>query len=220
MKILHFIHLTVLLLFIESISLFSQQSVFDTKIDNVQKLPPLNIYIDNEELATAYLHREVFTTREYEDDELSGELKSSVFFEDKKVLDARNIFEHYLDKELLETDGKVEGKIGMMVKYYDYDYNMSAFGILNVLTFGVGALLGIPSFTGKTVLEVDMTIYDSNLNRIAEYTAVGKNRFFQGFYFKRMDQRESNLKALKDALESINEQVMGDYDEIVGKLGL
>lgn len=219
MKNLYFIHLSITLLFFYSISLFSQQSVFETKIKNDKKLPPLNIYIDNEALAEAYLHREVYTAREYEGDELSGQLKSSVFLEDKKVLDARNLFEYFLDKELLETEGKVKGEIGLMVKYYDYDYNMSAFGIFNVLTFGVGSILGVPGFTGKTVVEVDMTIYDPDLNRIAEYSAVGKNRFFKGIYYRRMDQRESNLKALKDALENINEQVMEDYVEIVEMIG-
>ncbi len=220
MKNLHIIHLSVLFVFIHFMPVFSQQSVFDTKVENTQKLPSMNIDIDNEELASAYLHREVFTSREYADNELSGELRSSYFFEDKKVLDAKNLFEHYLNKELLAGEGKVKGEIELMVNYYDYDYNMSAFGILNFLTFGVGAIFGVPGFTGKTVVEVRMTISDPDLNKFVEYSAIGKNRFFQGLYFKRMDQRESNLKALKDALGNINEQVMTDYDEILGRIAL
>ncbi|MFW5820767.1 MAG: hypothetical protein ACOCWA_05720, partial [Bacteroidota bacterium] len=106
----------ILILIIFNISIsFSQESVFDIKLENQRKLPSLSVYIDNEKLAAAYLHREVLTARKYEGNELSGRMESSVFFEDSKILDAKNLFEHYLEKKLMDRSINAEGEINIEV---------------------------------------------------------------------------------------------------------
>jgi hypothetical protein len=207
--------LLLVLSVISHLSLFAQESVFDPGIDNSEKLPLLRIYVDNEDLAATYLHREVINSKEFEGQELSGQVESSIFYEDKKVLDARNVLVHYLDKDLVSRKGDARGDIEMKVTYYDYDHGLSIFGFLNVVTFGVTSLLGVPTFSGKTMVEVDLEIFDDNQQSIARYTANGRNRHFTGLFYNRVDRRESNLRALKDAVGNLNEMVMADYDEIV-----
>ncbi|MBE0653009.1 MAG: hypothetical protein IH594_04385 [Bacteroidales bacterium] len=197
---------------------YSQTSVYDTDIQNTRKLPNLIISIDEESLERAYLSREVISAEEYQGEEVSGQFYSSVYQEDIRINDAATLFSRYLERELLSDETSPAGEIILKLTYYDYDYNNTIGSFFNVISFGLGYLAGIPGNVMKTTVELDLVILDSEMKKVAEFSGTGRKKCYEGLYFPKRDIRDLNLLALKEALLSVNTQIMNDYDSIVEDL--
>jgi hypothetical protein len=174
----------------------------------------MHILIDEEEIAKSYLSRKIYITEEQWDDQVQEKYYSSVFYEDEKINDAINLLSRYLEQDLVQQGRVKNGEICLRIIYYDYDYHETAGTFINVFSFGIGYLLGIPGAKSRTTVELETSIYDPKGELIANYHAFGKKSSFRGLYYRKIDERESNLIALKRALNDLNEQLMVDFEEI------
>jgi hypothetical protein len=198
--------------------LFSQTSVFDPGIDNAKMLPSMIIEIDDNILAQSYISKEVYTAQEIREDDIRSQYYSSLFIEDVKVIDAKKILSRYLEKDLLSSEKETDAIIRLNVIYYDYNFNETAGAFINVFTFGIGNLLGIPNFRSRTMVELELQILNYDHQIIADYTATAEKGSYRGLYYRKKDERECNLLAIKRALNDLNGQLMQDYDKILPAL--
>ena len=198
--------------------LYSQESVFATGIENQRKLPLPSVTIDDESLAQAYLSRKVFTAEQHFDDQSYNSYYSSAFREDEKVNDARNMLTRYFNHNLFDIGNPGKGFAELDVSYYDYQFDAAVGFVLNVITFGVGNLLGIPNFKSRAVVEVELVFYDEESRPVAAYTGTGTKKCYQGLYYPDREERQVHILCMKEALKGMNEQIMKDYDRLAGLL--
>lgn len=215
MKPLYIVLLSLLVSIIPSKKLFSQNSVYDPGIENYIKLPSMIFEVDDDILSQSYISKEVLTAEEILNDDIRSQYFSTLFIQDPKAADARKILIRYLEKDLLSAKEETNAILRLNVTYYDYDFNETAGAFINVLTFGIGNLLGIPNFKSKTIVELELKIVDPQDQLIADYTATAEKTAFRGLYYRKKDERECNLIAIKKAVQDINDQLMQDYNEIM-----
>ncbi len=192
----------------------AQNSVFTTGIVNPEKLPKLDYLISEENLAEAFSDRHEFITEEYSEDNLESGSYSTFIFRDRKINDARNLFIRYLENDLLLNQGKSHGSIEIELVYYNHKFNFTPGSVLNVLTLGVGYVLGIPSARKQTEVEIEISIRDRNQEIVGTWFGKGKNNVYEGLYYRKLNERESSLLAMKEALESVNAQIMSERERI------
>lgn len=219
--ILHEIHkkkvsILTLGLLIMQIAVFAQvqNSVFTTGIVNPEKLPKLEIILSEEKLAEAFSDRHEFISEEYFENNLESGSYSTLIFRDRKINDARNLFLRYLENDLMATGDEPPGSIEIELLYYHYKVNFTPGSVLNVLTLGAGYLLGIPSMRKQTEVEIEIRILNNNQELIGTWHGKGKKNVYEGLYYRKLDERESSLMAMKEALASVNEQIMSERKTI------
>ncbi len=174
----------------------------------------MNVSIDEEELADTYLSSRRLVARAYSAEKDSGHFFSSVFYEDQKMIDAKKLIKSYLSNDLLSKEGPIRGEVHLNVVYYDYDFN-ETFGIVfNVLTLGAGFIIGVPTYKSQSVIELAMEIFNTEGNLVASFRGVGEKRTYRGLYYRKIDERDAHMMAMKRAFQNLNERVMNDYDRI------
>ena len=209
--------LSICLISMMYISSQAQNSVFDTGIENNKKLPALEIIINEDDIAKAFLSKQIFASTETSN-EYIYENQSAIFYEDPKINDTKNLFEKYLKRDLLTNTGDYNGSIEMKILYHEYKFDVSPGFFINVATFGITGLFGLPTERYQSNIELETNIYNLNNELIASYYISGKDNYFKNLYRKRITDRESNLRALKKAINNLNENIVVDYDTINEKL--
>lgn len=199
---------------------FSQNSVFALDIEAPEKLLPVFVEIDEESIARAYGSSLINTEIGYEDGELSGEYITEMFYQDQKVNDAYNVLDVYTRNYLVDEKDTVYGRIKLDVLFYDYDFRVLPGAYINVFTFGLGYLFGLPNVKEISIVELRADIFDINQNKIFSFMVSGKETSLKGLYYKKKNQRFCNLAALKKAVYQINEQINLQMDEISSGLSL
>ena len=196
---------------------FAQQSEFELGFSNPVKLVPLTYEINEDAIAEAYFPRgKIISYASPYDEQIDG-YASDLYKTDEKTHDTKIIAERYISRELMTDGNNIYGTLDFDILFYEYKTAPSPFAGVNMLTFGIGIFLGIPSGIGISKVESELSIYDVNNKLIASYTGIGTDKFSTGLYYRK-DQRSSNRDAIKDALEKINAQVMADVDLVNTKL--
>ena len=198
-----------------SMNLTAQESVFSTGIVNADKLPPMEIVISEERLVEAFSDYHELITEEYTYDGAEAGTHSTFMYRDRKISDTRKLFTRYLENDLLTPGKEPTGLIEMDLVYYNRTERFTAGSFLNVFSFGITALLGVPGKKDQTLVEVELGIFDRNGQLIKKYFAPGKKNTYHSLYARKIDEREANLEALKKALEVINEMVMTEKEDII-----
>ncbi|MEN8227402.1 MAG: hypothetical protein ABFS38_04545 [Bacteroidota bacterium] len=191
--------------------LTGQKSVYTFPFENSYRLPSMQTKINAEEIAATYQTMgNIYTT------EITGigddkmEQTSMSFISDAKVVDAVRFLEFYMEEELLEPGDGSSGIVEMSIIYYHEQTRINAGTVLGVLTFGLGTLFGIPYATAVVDVETSATFYNEQEIPITTHRGVGRGKKLQSLYS--MSTRKAHQRALKDALEELNFQVMMDSD--------
>ena len=198
--------------------LFAQKSVFKLDIEDQEKLPPLLLEINHEGMASAYNSSLIHSSTSYYNNEFSEELVTTTRYGDRKLEDVNNLMENYYKNFLCKESDSLRGRIELNVLFYDYQYVITAGLYVNVLSFGVGYLLGIPVDKATTIVEISAAVYNIEQELIAEYTGYGKDVKRNGLYYRKKNQRFQNLDAMKKAIYEINDQILLDHPMITSQL--
>ena len=97
----------------------------------------------------------------------------------------------------------------MSVIYYNVKHRVNLGTAINVLTLGIGGLLGIPFSTAITDIEVEATFFDSN-QLLTVHRGVGRGKMLESLYNISSSSRIPHQKAMRRALSDLNEEIMMD----------
>jgi hypothetical protein len=206
-------HLPAILFFLTttSLALIAQKSVYTFSFDNGCRLPPMETYINAEEIARTYQTMgNLYTTEITGLGEEPMEQTSSTFVSDANAIDAVRFLKFYMEEQLIAPGDQASGSVEMSVIYYNKRSRVNLGTALNVLTLGVGTFLGIPFSTGITDVEVEASFFDASNQYIVSHRGVGQSKKLETLYNISAASREPHQRALKRALEDLNNHIMAD----------
>jgi hypothetical protein len=199
-----------LIMLLSSSPLRAQKSAYTLPFENSLRLPAMETAINLEEIAATYQTvGNIYTTQITGIGEESMEQTSVTHISDVKALDAIRFLEFYLQDELLDRGSPSGGLVEMSVIYFDEDTRWNLGSALGILTFGVAMLVGVPHSTAVVDVEVDASFYDDAQALTATHRGVGRSKRLLTIY-SQSGSRKAHQKALKRALEDLNEQIMRD----------
>ena len=204
-------HLPALAFFFlcSGVALLAQKSVYTFPFENSYKLPPMETYINVEEISTSYQ-----TYGNFYITEISGlvdetvEQTSSTYISDVKANDAYRLLKFYMEEQLVSPGIETQGAVEMSVIYYNEKTRANLGTALNILTLGIGTFFGIPFATSIIDVEVEANFFDKDRQFISSHRGVGSEKKLIGLYS--MNIRLTHQKALKEALTELNTNILAD----------
>jgi len=192
-----------------SVALLAQKSVYTFPFENSYKLPPMETYINTEEISASYqTFGNMYTTEIVGLSDEPLEQTSSTYISDVKASDAFRFLKFYMEEALVSPGDDYQGSIEMSVIYYHEKYRVNLGTALNILTLGMGTLFGIPFATSVTDVELEANFYNQNKQYVTTHRGVGRGKKWVGLYS--LDTRLPHQRALKEALDEVNTSIMTD----------
>jgi len=192
-----------------SVALLAQKSVYTFPFENSYKLPPMETYINTEEISASYqTYGNIYTTEVVGLSDEPLEQTSSTYISDVKASDAFRFLKFYMEEALVSPGDDYQGSIEMSVIYYHEKYRVNLGTALNILTLGMGTLFGIPFATSVTDVELEANFYNQNKQYVTTHRGVGRGKKWVGLYS--LDTRLPHQRALKEALDEVNTSIMTD----------
>lgn len=150
----------------------------------------------------------LYTTEIMGLDDESVEQISSMYISDIKVTDAFRFLKFYMEEQLVAPGENTQGSVEMSIIYY-HEKNRANIGTaLNILTLGIGTLLGIPFATSITDVEVEATFFNDANSVIVIHRGIGRGKKLIGLYS--LSTRLPHQRAVKNALDDLNTKIMAD----------
>ena len=192
-----------------TIALLAQKSVYTFPFENKYKLPPMETFINAEEIASTYQTMgNLYTTEITGLGDETMEQTSSTYISDVKATDAFRFLKFYMEEQLMAPGEETHGSVEMSIIYFHEKNRVNLGTALNVLTFGLGTLLGIPFATSITDVEVEASFFNETNQFITTHRGVGRGKKLIGLYS--LDTRLPHQRALKKALDDLNTNIMAD----------
>ena len=165
----------------------------------------------NEISATYQTIGNLYTTEITGLGEETMEQTSSTYVSDVKAMDAFRFLQFYMEDQLISPGDQTKGAVEMSVIYYNLKHRVNLGTVLNVLTLGIGGLLGIPYSTAITDVEVEATFFDENNQLLTVHRGVGRGKMLESLYNVSSSSRTPHQKAMRRALSDLNEEIMMDF---------
>ncbi|MEA3461864.1 MAG: hypothetical protein U9R49_08295 [Bacteroidota bacterium] len=196
-------------LFCTSIALLAQNSVYTFPFENSYKLPPMETFINVEEISSTYqTYGNLYTTEITGLSDETVEQTSSTYISDVKAIDAFRFLKFYMEEELVSPGDETHGSVEMSIIYFHEKGRVNIGTAINILTLGIGTLFGIPFATSITDVEVEASFFNDNKQFIAAHRGVGRGKKWIGLY--NLDTRLPHQRALKEAISELNTKIMSD----------
>ncbi len=209
MKKTYYIPAILFFLICTTTLLFAQKSVYTFPFENSYRLPPMETYVNMNEISASYQTMgNLYTTEIMGLDDESVEQISSMYISDVKVTDAFRFLKFYMEEQLVAPGEDTQGSVEMSIIYY-HEKNRANIGTaLNILTLGIGTLLGIPFATSITDVEVEATFFNDANSVIVIHRGIGRGKKLIGLYS--LSTRLPHQRAVKNALDDLNTKIMAD----------
>ena len=189
--------------------IFAQKSVYTFPFENENKLPPMETFINTDEISATYQTvGNLYTTEITGLGDETMEQTSSTYVSDVKATDAFRFLKFYMEEQLVEPGLETSGSVEMSIIYFNEKNRGNVGTALNILTLGLGTFLGIPFATAIINVELEAVFYDDSNLLLATHRGVGRAKKLLGLYS--MDTRQVHQKALKNALAELNSRIMAD----------
>lgn len=191
--------------------LYAQKSIYTFPFENTHKLPPMETFVDLDEISASYQTMGNLYTSEISglDDE-NLEQTSSMYVSDIKVTDAYRFLKFYMEEQLISPGDETQGSVVMSIIYYNSRSRVNAGTVIDILTLGIGAFLGIPFSTGVTDVEVEATFFDNSNQILNVHRGIGRAKVMETLYNLNYSSRKQHQKALRRALDDLNGKIMSD----------
>lgn len=212
-------HIPALLFFLINTTtlLVAQKSIYTFPFENSYKLPPMSVYINANEIANTYqTQANLYRTEIIGLGEEPVEHTSTTMISDVKAMDAVRFLEFYLQEQLVSPGDETTGAVEMSIVYFNVKHRVNLGTVLNVLTLGIGGLLGIPYATAITDVEVEATFFDDSDIFITTQRGVGRARMLETLYNLSSSGRIPHQKAMKRAIYDLNAKIMADPRLVAG----
>jgi hypothetical protein len=193
--------------------IFAQKSVYTFPFENTLKLPPMETYINMDEISATYQTvGNLYTTEITGLGEETMEQVSSTYISDVKAVDAIRFLDFYLQDQLVIPGDETSGAVELSIIYFNKKSRANLGTAIDILTLGIGAFLGIPFATGITDVEVEATFFDNSKQILCTHRGVGRAKKLESLYNMGSSERIQHQKALKKALTDLNSRIMADAD--------
>ena len=121
--------------------------------------------------------------------------------------------------EVIAPTGEVVGTVRGRVAGYQHYPRPGAFPLagLSLISLGTLNLIGLPSHLYRTMVDVEVEVFDRRNIRVGYYQAVGQDAYATGLYYRGWwsdHQRYSNAKAMRAALVDITRQIDQDGERL------
>ncbi|RLD93828.1 MAG: hypothetical protein DRJ13_15360 [Bacteroidetes bacterium] len=209
MKKTYYIPAILFFLICTTTLLFAQKSVYTFPFENSYRLSPMETFVNMNEISASYQTMgNLYTTEIMGLDDESVEQISSMYISDIKVTDAFRFLKFYMEEQLVAPGENTQGSVEMSIIYY-HEKNRANIGTaLNILTLGIGTLLGIPFATSITDVEVEATFFNDANSVIVIHRGIGRGKKLIGLYS--LSTRLPHQRAVKNALDDLNTKIMAD----------
>ena len=202
---------TLFFLITSTTLLFSQKSVYTFPFENSYKLPPMETFINADEISATYQTMgNLYTTAIIGLGEETMEQTSSMYISDVKAIDAFRFLKFYMEEQLVAPGEVTQGSVEMSIVYFNVRHRANLGTALVVLTLGIGGLLGIPFSTAITDVEVEATFFDESNQLVSIHRGVGRAKMLESLYNISSSGRTPHQKAMREAIEDLNGQIMTD----------
>ena len=196
---------------------FAQKSIYTFPFENSYKLPPMESYVNLDEISASYQTMgNLYSTEISGLDEKNLEQTSSIYLSDVKVTDACRFLKFYMEEQLFAPGDLTRGTVEMSIIYYDKKSRVNAGTVFDILTLGIGVFLGVPFSTGVTDVEVEATFYNESNQVINVHRGIGRAKVLETLYNQDYSERKQHQKALKKAISDLNEKIMADTELVSG----
>lgn len=130
------------------------------------------------------------------------------------------LFRREVEKNLINEDGPVKGKLILEPVFADVDRNM-AWAVTAIPLF-IPPLLGAPIESLTSKWELELNVLDKNGKRIARYSAEADNTEYSALYWGYTNTSEYRKAAIfegyKKALDDVIKQLQADIPTLSAKL--
>jgi hypothetical protein len=211
MKKTYYIPAILFFLICSTTLVFAQKSIYSFPFENSYKLPPMETFINADEISATYQTiGNLYTTEIIGLGDETMEQTSSTYFSDVKAMDAIRFLKFYMGDQLITPGDETSGAVEMSIIYFNLKSRANVGTALTILTLGLGALLGIPFSTSITDVEVEATFFDDSNQLLAAHRGLGRAKVLETLYNLNNDKRSQHQKALKRAISDLNTKIMSD----------
>jgi len=134
------------------------------------------------------------------------------------------LFRREVEKNLINEDGPVKGKLVLEPIFVDVDNNVA--WALTAFLLGIPQLFGVPGSSMTSKWELELNVLDKNGKRIARYSADVENTEYEALYYgySNLHPITSNLRkaaifeGYKKALDNVIKQLQADIPTLSTKL--
>lgn len=200
-------------------------------------LPPLELTVEMESLLSAYslgganIHSDFagIATEPIEDIRyFGGNARQEITqYEDKRIQDAITLFESHLYDQVSDRVGKPIGRVLYRLPIAESRKRGWGWTLASIVTLTIPNWFGMPFANGRSEIQIAMDIIDCNDQLIASFKGVGFKKTPQALYHgyegdifgQRIGGnedmvRKSNIEAIKQGLERINDQLSKDAERL------
>ena len=214
---IYYIPATLFFLICTTTLVFAQKSVYTFPFENSYKLHPMETYVNMDEISVSYQTMgNLYTSETTGLADESVEHTSSMYISDVKVTDAYRFLKFYMEEQLVAPGEETHGSVEMSIIYYNEKYRANVGTALNILTLGLGTLLGIPFATSVTDVEVEAIFFSEANSVIVIHRGIGRGKKLIGLYS--MSTRLPHQRAVKYALEDLNTKIIADPRLVTEKI--
>ncbi len=193
------------------VHLSGQRSIYDLPFENSHRLPPMEAAVSIEEISASYQTvGNIYTTEIISFDDQTMEQTSSSYISNPLVVDAVRLMEFYMKEQLVTPGEPTAGSSEMSVIYYDESNRMNPGSAFAVLTFGLAALLGVPTHTSIADVEIEIRLFDQEEQLFSSQRGVGRGKKLVTLYSSGNAGRKAHQEAMKKALEEVNRKILSD----------
>ncbi len=128
------------------------------------------------------------------------------------------LFRREVEKNLINSDGPVKGKLVLDPVYFEVDTNNAWLFTLYPLLF-IPPSLGVPLHSNTSKWELELNVIDKNGKRIARYSSEATDtEYYAAYWGVKNTYEAAAFKGYKKALNNVIEQLQNDIPELSNKL--
>ena len=131
--------------------------------------------------------------------------------------DIITLFERDVNANIINPYGENKGQIVCKIVAYDANYYNSGLRVISTLTFGFFNLFGMPFDCKSASYDIEVNILNNEREKIGQYSAVGKAKVYSALFYGFDDAssiRLSRIRAFKNAMNKVKEQINCDYEQL------
>lgn len=128
------------------------------------------------------------------------------------------LFRREVEKNLINEDGPVKGKLVLEPVYFKREYN-TAWILPSAFSLYILNLLGMPAGSDTSKWELELNVLDKNGKRIKRYSAEAENtEYFAAYWGTYNPYQAAVFEGYKKALDDIIKQLQADIPTLSAQL--
>jgi hypothetical protein len=123
-------------------------------------------------------------------------------------------FARDVERNMTKNTGRAKGYISCKVTALETPNPGSGWALLHGCTLGAATLMGVPIYTCRASIEIEVVVRDKYSNPIRRYWGIANAKKYAGLYYGyRLPDlpRATKLAAFKKALDSVKDQIEMDF---------